>query len=127
MTAEAAGICALALLFLAPAAAPAATTTTAVYEAPSSTPLARFAYSTSTDSFFVGGTNVILELSSGDLRVVDRTNTGPKLDSPQCHASGCSEAKKNESRRMTDNVNKILVVDDQNGKLIACGSLFQVR
>ncbi len=89
-----------------------------------SPPLARFVYSPATDSIFAAGTNVILELDASSLRLLGRMETGPRLDSPSCHASGCSDAH-NATRRMTDNVNKVLVLDGQSQHLVACGSLFQ--
>ena len=87
-------------------------------------PLSSFVTSPRRDKLFVGGTNHLYQLSPSDLSVVRHVSTGPRLDSPSCHASGCSD---NSTAKMTDNVNKLLLVDKENGKLIACGSLFQVR
>ena len=81
-------------------------------------------YVVSNGRLFVGGTNHLYQLSPRDLSVVRHVQTGPRLDSPSCHASGCSD---NSTAKLTDNVNKLLLVDEENGKLIACGSLFQVR
>ena len=85
-------------------------------------PLSSYVYSPATDSFFVGGTNHVYELSPS-LSPLHDLSTGPRLDSPSCHASGCSA---NTSTVLTDNVNKFLLVDTENQKLISCGSLFQV-
>ncbi len=81
-------------------------------------------YSPSTSSLFVAGTNMILELDASTLQRLGRMETGPRLDSASCHASGCSDGN-NVSRTMVDNVNKVLVLDRDSSHLIACGSLFQ--
>ena len=88
------------------------------------TPMSRFVHSPATGSLFVAGTNALLELDARSLRVLGRLETGPRLDSPSCHASGCSEGN-NATRKLTDNVNKVLVLDQESQHLIACGSLFQ--
>ncbi len=98
--------------------------TVRTFPAPSP-PLARFVYSPDTDSIFVAGTNVLMELRTSDLSTAARVETGPRLDSPACHASGCSSADGNASRTLTDNVNKALVLDRSTGVVVACGSLFQ--
>ena len=43
----------------------------------------------------------------------------------KCHATGCSGSSSNVSKVLTDNVNKALVVDYENQKLIFCGSIRQ--
>ena len=87
--------------------------------------LTRFVYDAASDSFFLGGVNSIYEVRRGNLSLLHAVQTGPKLDSPACHASGCSSEEHAASRELKDNTNKILLVDHENGKLVACGSLFQ--
>uniref|UniRef100_A0A0K2UN22 PlexinBlike [Acyrthosiphon pisum] n=1 Tax=Lepeophtheirus salmonis TaxID=72036 RepID=A0A0K2UN22_LEPSM len=72
---------------------------------------------------YVGGTNSLSQLN-WELEVKNSLNTGPKQDSPLCHASGC-ESGLNVSTPLTDNVNKALVYDPENRKIIYCGSLHQ--
>ena len=77
------------------------------------------------NSVYVGGTNVLYQLDSEDLVVQSLVKTGPQLDSAKCHAKGCSGGTANVSTVLTDNVNKALVVDSENQKLIVCGSIRQ--
>ena len=71
---------------------------------------------------YVGGVNVLYQLRSEDLGVVHSVRTGPQLDSARCHASGCAA---NISQEVTNNFNKVLVVDKENDKLLVCGSVYQ--
>ena len=64
---------------------------------------------TDAGQLFVAGTNHLYELSPRDLQRVHHVQTGPRLDSPACHASGCSD---NSTATLTDNVNKLLLVDE---------------
>ena len=49
--------------------------------------------------------------------------TGPRLDNPQCHATGCPSRDMTTS--LMNNVNKLLVADLESKTLIVCGSLLQ--
>eukprot|EP00096_Caligus_rogercresseyi_P001343 TRINITY_DN1211_c0_g2_i1.p1 TRINITY_DN1211_c0_g2~~TRINITY_DN1211_c0_g2_i1.p1 ORF type:complete len:1044 (+),score=347.68 TRINITY_DN1211_c0_g2_i1:181-3132(+) len=73
-----------------------------------------------TGRVYVGGVNRLYQLNldlSRPLRVV----TGPQEDTPQCSVlPKCAFAT-----RPTDNVNKALVIDYAESRLISCGSLFQ--
>ncbi|XP_055858104.1 plexin-B isoform X1 [Episyrphus balteatus] len=71
--------------------------------------------------FYAGATNKILQLNE-NLRVLTQAVTGPKHDSPQCHAGGCPEEV--ETQQM-NNHNKILIVNYVDDILIACGSIRQ--
>uniref|UniRef100_A0A034WKL2 Plexin-B n=3 Tax=Endopterygota TaxID=33392 RepID=A0A034WKL2_BACDO len=73
--------------------------------------------------FYAGATNKILQLNE-NLRVLSEALTGPKYDSPQCHASGCPE---DVETTLVDTHNKILIVNyvEGLGILIACGSVRQ--
>lgn len=50
--------------------------------------------------------------------------TGPRADSPDCPAVDCLQTV---VKRSTDNVNKALVIDYTDTRLIACGTIFQGR
>lgn len=73
--------------------------------------------------FYAGATNKILQLNE-NLRVLSQALTGPKYDSPQCHASGCPQ---DVETTLVDNHNKILIVNYMEGVgiLIVCGSVRQ--
>ncbi len=79
-------------------------------------PLSHLAYWASGGTVFVGGTNVLLALDSNTLSVERSVATGPKLDSPQCHASGCHADVPLVS---TDNVNKVSFLRINSGNLIS--------
>lgn len=51
-----------------------------------------------------------------------RDQTGPKLDSPECAPIDCPASV---NRRLTDNTNKVLLIDYVGSRVIACGTLFQ--
>lgn len=56
-------------------------------------------------------------------RVIHVVATGPKNDSPLCHAKGCHGLDVETS--LMDNYNKILLVESESRTLISCGSLSQ--
>ncbi|CAL4133699.1 unnamed protein product [Meganyctiphanes norvegica] len=72
---------------------------------------------------YVGGTNRLYELDLS-LGVRARVETGPRFDSPRCHASGCGPESR-VARVLTDNINKVLVLDPEANTLIMCGSVSQ--
>lgn len=72
-----------------------------------------------TGNLFIGAVNVIYELSS-QLTKLKTLVTGPEPDNFRCRLGQCSFTK-----TLTDNYNKILIVDRQRQWLIVCGSLFQ--
>jgi len=70
---------------------------------------------------YVGDVNVLYQLGADlDKQVV--VKTGPRMDSTDCPPVECHSSW---PKRMTDNVNKALVIDYTDTRLIACGSLFQ--
>jgi plexin A len=75
-----------------------------------------------TGKIYAGAVNRIYQLD-GNLRVEEEVLTGPRLDSPFCHARGCDSDK--IEKVDTNNVNKILVLDPESRTLVACGSLYQ--
>ncbi|XP_063219217.1 plexin-B isoform X2 [Bacillus rossius redtenbacheri] len=75
-----------------------------------------------TGKMYVGAVNHVLQLDS-NLHVEELVSTGPRKDSPQCHASGCNSPDIHTS--LVDNVNKVLVLNSESRVLIACGSVSQ--
>lgn len=106
---------------------PATATTTPIQGATggslSKTYFTHLAYDSKHNKFYAGATNKILQFNA-NLRVLSQATTGPKHDSPQCHASGCSD---DVETSLVNNYNKILIVShvEDHGILIACGSIRQ--
>lgn len=74
-----------------------------------------------TGRVIIGGKNRLYQLSP-DLQVVITETTGPKNDSFECTILDCPQAA---IKTLTDNVNKVLLIDYSTSRLITCGSLFQ--
>lgn len=70
---------------------------------------------------YAGASNRILQFNR-DLTLLSQAITGPKADSPQCHAGGCPD---DIETMETTNHNKMLVVNQAGDTLIACGSIRQ--
>ncbi len=68
---------------------------------------------------YVGGVNILYQLSS-ELELQVTVETGPEEDS--CPSVDCYDVI---PKTLTDNVNKALVIDYENERLIACGTLYQ--
>lgn len=85
--------------------------------------LSHLAVHQSSGVVYVGGVNRVYKLSS-DLALLVTHNTGPELDNQACYPplimQPCSEPL-----TRTDNINKLLLVDDLHNRLLACGSLYQ--
>lgn len=72
------------------------------------------------NKLYIGGINKIFQLRQ-DLTLENYADTGPKLDSETCYPhSECTKPKK-----MTNNYNKLLILDSDNNRLVACGSIKQ--
>ncbi|XP_041058652.1 plexin-A4 isoform X1 [Carcharodon carcharias] len=76
-----------------------------------------------TGSVYLGAVNRIYKLSS-DLQPLVTHQTGPDEDNPDCYPPRMVQPC-NEPLRLTDNVNKMLLIDQGERRLIACGSLYQ--
>ncbi|KAG5889178.1 hypothetical protein JTB14_033656 [Gonioctena quinquepunctata] len=74
-----------------------------------------------TGRVYIGAVNRLYQLSP-DLDLVISEVTGPKLDSDDCSVLECNTAI---NKKLTDNVNKALVIDYTTTRLISCGSLSQ--
>lgn len=75
------------------------------------------------DTLYLGATNVIYQLNGSDLSEQFQSITGPVFDNPLCGITDCSGYE--DYMKPTQNVNKILVIDYQNRKLLSCGSTKQ--
>ncbi len=73
---------------------------------------------------FIGAINRLYQLSM-DLEKIAEVETGPRLDSPKCSVTG--DCPVEVLPELTDNVNKLLLIDRSRRQLIVCGSLFQGR
>lgn len=96
----------------------------AQYPGPADTPMhfSHLAVDRKTGRLFAAATNRLLQLDP-NLRLEQLVLTGPKNDSPQCHAKGCDGLDVPTS--LMDNYNKILLIEPESRTLISCGSLFQ--
>ncbi|KAK6634574.1 hypothetical protein RUM43_011975 [Polyplax serrata] len=74
-----------------------------------------------TGRVFIGAINKLYQLSP-DLELVISEMTGPHEYSSQCSVLDCLPSI---AKKLTDNVNKALVIDYTTSRLIVCGSLFQ--
>ena len=72
---------------------------------------------------YIGAVNKLYQLSH-DLELTANAITGPKEDSPLC--SVLPDCPSNVEKKLTNNVNKALVIDYAESRIIECGSLFQV-
>nr|XP_045584277.1 plexin-B-like [Procambarus clarkii] len=86
--------------------------------------LQHMVYNRDAGVLYVGGTNRLWALETGALNLEARVETGPRFDSPWCHASGCGQENR-VKQVLTDNVNKVLVLDPDASTLIMCGSVSQ--
>lgn len=81
-------------------------------------------YNTAANVLYLGGTNRLYEIFANSLEVRSIVETGPRFDSARCHASGCG-AESSVARALSDNINKVLVLDPAASTLIMCGSVSQ--
>ncbi|XP_042307160.1 plexin-D1 isoform X2 [Sceloporus undulatus] len=92
----------------------------------------RFLSPTATNNFALGPAKVYLasvnrlfQLSGPNLSLEAWEALGPEADSPLCHAPQLPQASCEHPKRPTDNYNKLLQPDPEQGLLVVCGSLFQ--
>ncbi|XP_063883556.1 LOW QUALITY PROTEIN: plexin-B-like [Scylla paramamosain] len=90
----------------------------------SSLELQHLVYNRAAGVLYIGGTNRLWALGAANLDLEERVETGPRFDSPGCHASGCDQENK-AKRVFTSNVNKVLVLDPDGFTLLMCGSVSQ--
>lgn len=96
----------------------------AQYPGPADTPLqfSHLAVDRSSGRLFAAATNRLLQLNP-NLRLEYIVATGPRNDSPLCHATGCNDPV--ITTTLMDNYNKILLIEPHSRMLISCGSLLQ--
>ena len=84
--------------------------------------LSHLEFDNSTGMFYVGGMNRVYLLDK-DLHVVDHAVTGPREDSYKCLPPPRDDCV--SGRRITNNYNKILLIERSQRFLITCGSVYQ--
>ncbi|XP_015207910.2 plexin-A4 [Lepisosteus oculatus] len=72
---------------------------------------------------YLGAVNRIYKLSS-DLKVQVTHQTGPDEDNPKCYPPRIVQPC-HEPLTLTNNINKMLLIDYKENRLLACGSLYQ--
>ncbi|RXM35631.1 hypothetical protein EOD39_3975 [Acipenser ruthenus] len=72
---------------------------------------------------YLGAVNIIYKLS-GDLKVQANHETGPDVDNPKCYPPKVVQPC-NEPLTITNNINKMLLIDYKENRLLACGGLYQ--
>lgn len=75
------------------------------------------------DTVYLGATNTIYQLNGSDLSVQHEQSTGPVYDNPSCGIIECHGFEDN--MKLTQDINKLLVIDYQHKKLLSCGSTKQ--
>lgn len=83
-----------------------------------------FAVDAESRRVYVGAVNALYQLS-GALAPEAEQRTGPVLDSALCHAPQLPQAPCEHPRGLSDNHNKLLALDSEQGLLVACGSVHQ--
>lgn len=75
------------------------------------------------DTVYLGASNALYQLNGSDLSELYEQSTGPVFDNPSCGVTECHGYE--DYMKPTTNVNKVLVIDYQNRKLLSCGSVKQ--
>ena len=75
-----------------------------------------------TGSVYVGGVNRLYHFDP-NLNLLQSVRTGPVNDSIDCSPSGCPKGTLPASMKLTDNYNKVLVLDYTRSRLIVCGTV----
>ncbi|XP_051509231.1 plexin-D1 [Myxocyprinus asiaticus] len=73
---------------------------------------------------YLAAVNSLYQLNA-TLALEVETRTGPVRDNPLCHAPQLPQATCEHEKTLTDNHNKLLVLDREQGVLVACGSVYQ--
>ncbi|XP_075065016.1 plexin-B2 [Mixophyes fleayi] len=88
----------------------------------SDTELNHLTINKNTSNVYIGAVNRLYQLT-GDLEMLVNFTTGPQLDHKRCtppiEASQCSDAA------LTNNYNKLLLLDVPNNRTVVCGSIFK--
>jgi len=73
---------------------------------------------------YLAAVNSLFQLNATLAREVEM-RTGPVRDNPLCHAPQLPQATCEHEKTLTDNHNKLLVLDREQRVLVACGSVYQ--
>ncbi|MCJ8735213.1 hypothetical protein PDJAM_G00244260 [Pangasius djambal] len=73
---------------------------------------------------YLAAVNAIYQLN-GTLAAEVSNSTGPVQDNVLCHAPQLPQAPCEHTKSLTDNHNKLLALDREQGVLVACGSVYQ--
>ncbi|NWX24079.1 PLXD1 protein, partial [Aegotheles bennettii] len=91
----------------------------------SPTPTNNFALDGPGSRVYLAAVNRLFQLSGGELALEAEAAVGPVLDSPLCHAPQLPQASCEHPKVLTNNYNKILQPDPEQGVLVVCGSIYQ--
>ncbi|XP_012587536.1 PREDICTED: plexin-D1 [Condylura cristata] len=92
---------------------------------PSPTPTNNFVLDGAAGTVYLAAVNRLYQLSGANLSLEAEADVGPVADSPLCHAPQLPQASCEHPRRLTDNYNKILQLDPDQGLVVVCGSIYQ--
>uniref|UniRef100_A0A8D0HJ08 Plexin-D1 n=1 Tax=Sphenodon punctatus TaxID=8508 RepID=A0A8D0HJ08_SPHPU len=84
-----------------------------------------FALDGSGAKIYLAAVNRLYQLSGPNLTLEVEEQVGPALDNPLCHAPQLPQASCEHRRRPTDNYNKLLQPDPEQGIVVVCGSIYQ--
>ncbi|XP_039336724.1 plexin-D1 [Mauremys reevesii] len=74
---------------------------------------------------YLAAVNRLYQLSGPNLTQEVEEQVGPVLDNPLCHAPQLPQASCEHPKVLTDNYNKILQPDPEQGIVVVCGSIYQ--
>ncbi|XP_075794852.1 plexin-D1 [Pelodiscus sinensis] len=74
---------------------------------------------------YLAAVNRLYQLSGPNLTLEVEEQVGPVPDNPLCHAPQLPQASCEHPRRLTNNYNKILQPDPEQGIVVVCGSIYQ--
>ncbi|KAJ6668297.1 hypothetical protein lerEdw1_015674, partial [Lerista edwardsae] len=84
-----------------------------------------FALDGSGGKIYLAAVNRLYQLSGPNLTLEVEEQVGPKEDNPLCHAPQLPQASCEHAKKPTDNYNKLLQPDPEQGILVVCGSVYQ--
>ncbi|KAM3848606.1 plexin-D1 [Vipera latastei] len=84
-----------------------------------------FALDGSGGRIYLAAVNRLYQLSAPNLTLEVEEPMGPKEDNPLCHAPQLPQASCEHAKKPTDNYNKLLQPDPEQGILVVCGSVYQ--
>ncbi|XP_054831796.1 plexin-D1 [Eublepharis macularius] len=84
-----------------------------------------FALDQSGGKIYLAAVNRLYQLSGPNLTLEVEEQVGPEEDSPLCHAPQLPQASCEHAKKPTDNYNKLLQPDPEQGILVVCGSVYQ--